>query len=145
METATVQAEESVVATCDGELSEAMNALGAIGASYYHDYVTQDAAVMTSECQSIDEIIANSVVSDDTHNNDDDNNEYEPQDSGEILDTSFFGEAVAALDLLCRYVAPQHDAKSNMAFQTMEQPARGGGGQAPSLHSFKVLKATMYK
>lgn len=93
-----------------------------------------DAAVVTSECQSIAEIVENLVVSDDAHNSDDDGNEHEPQDSGEIPDTSF-GESTADLDLLCRYVAPQNDTETNVAFQTicLVFSSKRKSGKPPSL------------
>ncbi|KAK8785448.1 hypothetical protein V5799_008190 [Amblyomma americanum] len=115
-ETAT-EAEETEAASHDQELSEALNALGATGVTY-DDYVAVDAAVVTSECQSIAEIVADSVASEASDCDDDE--EHEPHDSGELADPSF-GEAVAALDLLRRYVAPQSDAESNAAFQAIEK------------------------
>uniref|UniRef100_A0A1E1X318 Putative tigger transposable element n=1 Tax=Amblyomma aureolatum TaxID=187763 RepID=A0A1E1X318_9ACAR len=106
---------ESEAASCDQELTEAMDALGATGLTY-DDYVAVDAAVVTSECQSIGDIVASSVASEAADCDD----ELEPHDSEDLSDPSF-GEAVAALDLLRRYVAPQSDADSNAAFQAIEK------------------------
>lgn len=94
--------EESEAASSDQEQIEAIHVLGATGVTY--DYVAVDAAVVTLECKSITKIVANLVTSEATECNDDD--EHEPQDFRELADPSF-GEAVAALDLLRRYVTPQ--------------------------------------
>ncbi|KAH6923362.1 hypothetical protein HPB50_000489 [Hyalomma asiaticum] len=91
-----IEAEEPEAAFCEQELTEAMNALGATGVTY-DDYVAVDAALVTSECQSTAEIVANAVASEVGDRDDDD--EHEPQDSAELADPSF-GDAVAALDLL---------------------------------------------
>ncbi|KAH6945256.1 hypothetical protein HPB50_007684 [Hyalomma asiaticum] len=93
-----IEAEEPEAAFCEQELTEAMNALGATGVTY-DDYVAVDAALVTSECQSIAEIVVNAVASEVGDRDDDD--EHEPQDSVELADPSF-GDAVAALDLLRR-------------------------------------------
>ncbi|KAH7979250.1 hypothetical protein HPB49_008816 [Dermacentor silvarum] len=115
VETAMVQAEdpeESAAATSDQELSVATDTLGAIGVS--DDYVAVDATIVMLECQSNVEIVANLVASDDAHAcNDDD--EHKPQDSGDLTDPRF------AESLLRRYVAPQRDADSNVAFQAIEK------------------------
>ncbi|KAL1476790.1 hypothetical protein MTO96_018208 [Rhipicephalus appendiculatus] len=98
-----------------------MNALGATGVTY-DDYVTMDAALVTSECQSAAEIIANSVASE--ANDCDDDEEHKPQNSGELaveLANPSFGEAVAALNLLGRYVPHQSDTDSNAAFRVIEK------------------------
>ncbi|KAH7975901.1 hypothetical protein HPB52_006639 [Rhipicephalus sanguineus] len=116
-----IEAEEPEAASCERELIDAMNALGATGVTY-DNLVAVDAAVVTSECQSIAEIVANSVASEDGDCDDDD--EHEPQDPGELaaeLADPSFGEAVTALDLLRRYVARESDADSNAAFQVIER------------------------
>ncbi|KAH7961811.1 hypothetical protein HPB52_012244 [Rhipicephalus sanguineus] len=112
-----IKAEELEAASCEQEPTEAMNALGATGVTY-DDLVTVDAAVVTSECQSIAEIVVNSVASEAVDCVDDD--EHEPRDSGELaveLADPRFGETVAALDLVHRHVAQQSNADSNAAFQ----------------------------
>ncbi|KAH6943681.1 hypothetical protein HPB50_025603 [Hyalomma asiaticum] len=88
-----------------------MNSLRATRAT--HD-VAVDAALVTSECQSIAEIAANSVTSE--ADDRDDANKHESHDSGELVQLAdpSFEDAVVTLDLLCRYVAPQSD--SNAAF-----------------------------
>nr|XP_054922997.1 tigger transposable element-derived protein 6-like [Dermacentor andersoni] len=88
-ETAT-EAEETEAASPDQELSEALNALGATGVTY-DDYVAVDAAVATSECRSVAEIVADSVASEVSDCGDDE--EHEPYDSRELADPSF-GEAL---------------------------------------------------
>ncbi|KAL1466151.1 hypothetical protein MTO96_042915 [Rhipicephalus appendiculatus] len=109
------EADEPEAASCEQELTEAMNALGATGVTY-DNVVSVDAALVTSECQSITEIVADSVASEAGDSGDNE----EPQESGELADPSF-AEAVAALDLLRRYVAPQSDAESNGAFHVIEK------------------------
>ncbi|KAL1415595.1 hypothetical protein MTO96_006717 [Rhipicephalus appendiculatus] len=111
-----IEDEEPEAASPEEELNEAMNALGATGTTY--DYVAVDAAVVTSECQSIAQIVANSIASE--AGNCDDDDEHEPRDSVQLPNPSF-GEAVAALDLLRRYVAHESDADSNAAFQVIEK------------------------
>nr|XP_054931849.1 tigger transposable element-derived protein 4-like isoform X1 [Dermacentor andersoni] len=113
MEAAT-EAEELQTASCEEELAEVMNALGAMGVAY-DDYVAVDAAVVMSECQSIAEIVENSVASEAADCDDDE--EHEPHDAGELRNPSF-AEAVAALDLPCRYVSPHSDAA---AFEAIEK------------------------
>ncbi|KAH7984511.1 hypothetical protein HPB52_022149 [Rhipicephalus sanguineus] len=107
----------------DGEVESSIEAEEPEAASLtYDDLIAVDAAVVTSECQSIAEIVANSVASEDGDCDDDD--EHEPQDPGklaaELADPSF-GEAVTALDLLRRYVTRESDADSNAAFQVIER------------------------
>ncbi|KAL1467599.1 hypothetical protein MTO96_042048, partial [Rhipicephalus appendiculatus] len=89
-----IEDEEPKAASSEEELNEAMNALGATGTTY-DNYVAVDAAVVTSECQSIAQIVANSIASEAGDWDDDD--EHKPQDSVQLPDPSF-GEAVAALD-----------------------------------------------
>ncbi|KAL1437462.1 hypothetical protein MTO96_048850 [Rhipicephalus appendiculatus] len=93
------EADEPEAASCEQELTEAMNALGATGVTY-DDVVSVDAALVTSECQSITEIVADSVATEAGDSGDDE----EPQESGELADPSF-PEAVAALDLLRRWAS----------------------------------------
>ncbi|KAL1453534.1 hypothetical protein MTO96_043753 [Rhipicephalus appendiculatus] len=94
-----IEDEEPEAASSEEELNEAMNALGAT-CTTYDDYVAVDAAVMTSECQSIAQIVANSIASEAGDCDNDD--KHEPQDSVQLPDPSF-GEVVAALDLLRRW------------------------------------------
>lgn len=115
-----MEAEELEAAPCDPELTEAMNALGATGVAY-EEYVAVDAAVVTSECQSIAEIVENSVANEAADCDEDDEREEDSEELAGDLAATNFGEAVAALDLLRRYVAPQSDAESNAAFQIIEK------------------------
>ncbi|KAH6934916.1 hypothetical protein HPB50_001837 [Hyalomma asiaticum] len=91
-----MEAEELEAASWDPELTEAMNALGATGATY--NYINIDAAIMTSECHSIAKIVANKVANADC----DDDNEHK-RNSQELAKTfigSSFGEVIAAMDFL---------------------------------------------
>ncbi|KAL1418186.1 hypothetical protein MTO96_026197 [Rhipicephalus appendiculatus] len=78
-----IEDEEPEAASSEEELNEAMNALGATGTTY-DDYVAVDAAVVTSECQSIAQIVANSIASEAGDCDDDD--EHKPQDSVQLPD-----------------------------------------------------------
>ncbi|KAH8029090.1 hypothetical protein HPB51_022654 [Rhipicephalus microplus] len=103
-------------------LNEAMNVLGATSTTHV-DYVAVDAAVMMSECQTIAEIIANTITTEDNGDINDDE-EHNPHDSEELAVESanlYIGEAVTALDYLRRYLAHQSDAGSNAAFQIIEK------------------------
>lgn len=78
------EADVPEAASCKQELTEAMNALGASGVTY-DDVTSMDAALVTSECQSITETVADSVASEAGDSGDDD----EPQESGELAGPSF--------------------------------------------------------
>lgn len=78
------EADVPEAASCKQELTEAMNALGASGVTY-DDVTSMDAALVTSECQSITETVADLVASEAGDSGDDD----EPQESGELADSSF--------------------------------------------------------
>ncbi|KAH8032416.1 hypothetical protein HPB51_024608 [Rhipicephalus microplus] len=109
-----IEAQQSEAASSEQELNEAMNALGTTG--------TTTAAVVTPECQTIAEIIANSIATED--GDADNGDKHEQHDSEELSVKSAdlnFGETVAVLDYICWYVAHQSDAESNAAFQIIEK------------------------
>lgn len=77
---------------------------------------------MMSECQTIAQIVANSIASEDGDIGD--NDEHESHNSKKLaveLANLSFGEAVAALNYCRRHVAHQSDGESNAAFQIIEK------------------------
>lgn len=74
-----MEAEELEAASCDRELTEAMNALGATGVSY-DEYVAVDSAVVTSECQTIAEIVVNSALNEAPDSDDDDEHDQDAEE-----------------------------------------------------------------
>lgn len=115
-----IKFQESEAACCEQELIEAMNALGVTVTTY--NYVAVDAAAVASECQTIAEIIANSIATEDWDIDDD--NKHEPHDSKELAVELFdlgFREADEALDYLRRHVTYQSNTESSVAFQIIEK------------------------
>lgn len=86
-----------------------------------------DAAIVTLECQTIAEIVAKSITTEDSDI--DDNEEHESHNSEEFAVESAdlnFGEAFAVLDYLCRYVSHTKAMLktleiNNLAFQIIEK------------------------
>ncbi|KAH8019896.1 hypothetical protein HPB51_023179 [Rhipicephalus microplus] len=86
-----------------------------LGVLWYGDYVSGDAAVVTSECQIIAEVVANSIATEDS---DIDNHDHQPCHSEEFAVES---ADLNSVDYLRRYIAHQSDSESNAPFQIIEK------------------------
>uniref|UniRef100_A0A224Z127 Tick transposon n=1 Tax=Rhipicephalus zambeziensis TaxID=60191 RepID=A0A224Z127_9ACAR len=120
---------DGAFADCD-ELNTAMETVGASGIAY-SDYASVDDAVVTSAMLSVDDIVAECA--------DPCASDEEVEEEVERIPEPTFSSAVAALDLLRRYVRTSDDGESHMALQVLEKRlvlvGREKMRQAP-LHDF---------
>ncbi|XP_037509385.1 tigger transposable element-derived protein 6-like [Rhipicephalus sanguineus] len=105
---------DGAFADCD-ELNTAMETVGASGIAY-SDYASVDDAVVTSAMLSVDDIVAE-CASDEEVEEEEEVEEVEV----ERIPEPTFSSAVAALDLLRRYVRTSDDGESHMALQVLEK------------------------
>lgn len=101
---------DGAFADCD-ELNTAMETVGASGIAY-SDYASVDDAVVTSAMLSVDDIVAECA--------DPCASDEEVEEEVERIPEPTFSSAVAALDLLRRYVRTSDDGESHMALQVLE-------------------------
>lgn len=88
-----------------------METVGASGIAY-SDYASVDDAVVTSAMLSVDDIVAECA--------DPCASDEEVEEEVERIPEPTFSSAVAALDLLRRYVRTSDDGESHMALQVLE-------------------------
>ncbi|KAH8028356.1 hypothetical protein HPB51_016179 [Rhipicephalus microplus] len=100
---------DSAFADCD-ELNTAMETVGASGIAY-SDYASVDDAVVTSTMLSVDDIVAECA---DLCARDE-----EVEEEVERIPELTSSSAIAALDLLRRYVRTSDDGESHMALQVL--------------------------